>query len=54
VEQAVYLGLVLLILLLSMGLRWWALRRRAPENRDADADRLERWVRHVTRGGDED
>jgi hypothetical protein len=52
VEQAVYLAVGLLILLWSMGLWWWA-RRRTPEDRDAAADRLERWVRHVTRGGDD-
>jgi len=52
--QLVVGGLVLLVFLGYMGLRVWTLlRRRTAEERDAAADRLERWARHVTRGGDE-
>jgi hypothetical protein len=53
VEQAVYVGVLLLILLGTFGLRWWALRSRTAEDRDAAADRLQHWVRHVTRGDDD-
>jgi hypothetical protein len=53
VEQVVYLAALLLVLIWCFGLRWWALRSRPPEERDAAADRLEHWVRHVTRGGDD-
>jgi hypothetical protein len=56
VKQVVLVGLVLLVFLGIMGLRFLALRRRAPGDHDPDADAelLDRWVRHVTHGGDED
>ncbi len=53
-KQVVAVGLVLLIFLGLMGLRLWALlRHRAPGGGDAGINRLERWGRHVTRGGDD-
>ncbi len=53
-KQVIAVGLVVLIFLALMGLRLWAvLRNRAPADGAVDTNPLERWARHVTRGGDD-
>ncbi|MGA3184268.1 MAG: hypothetical protein ABSE52_06690 [Candidatus Dormibacteria bacterium] len=51
-KQALGIGLAVLILLGILAFRLWsALQRRRPG--EGDPDLLERWGRHVMRGGDE-
>jgi hypothetical protein len=53
VKQVVAIALFLLIFLGLMGLRAWSvLRHRAPGG--GDPKLVERWARHLYRGGDED
>ena len=53
VKQVVAIALFLLIFLGLMGLRAWSvLRHRAPGS--GDPKLVERWARHLYRGGDED
>jgi hypothetical protein len=53
VKQVVAIALVLLIFLGLMALRAWSLlRHRVPGG--GDPDLLQRWARHLYRGGGED
>jgi type IV secretory pathway TrbD component len=53
VKQVVVIALVLVIFLGLMGLRvWFLLRHRVPGK--GDPELVQRWARHLYRGGDGD